>query len=110
WNDREYNGHGASLPKERSRGRAATGEDDVGRKRDQFRCVSSYFGGIARRPPRVNVHVGALGPTQLLQSLKERRMAGLGRRIVVGRAHANAPHPLGRPSFQGPCRSRTTEQ
>src|SRR5262249_46819276 len=105
-NDHEYDRHGTGRLEERSRGRASTSEDDVGRKRDQFRHVSTYLGGIARGPADVNVQVAVLYPAPLLQPLKECRVACLGRRIVVGRDHADVPQALAllRARRERPCR------
>jgi hypothetical protein len=61
-NSREYDRHRTGCVQHRSHAIAASGEDDVGCKRDQFRSVSTYLGGIASGPAGVNVHVSALYP------------------------------------------------
>ena len=70
--------------------------------------------GLGRGPARVDVHVAALAPSQLLQALLERRDAGLIVRVVGGRGHqhADAPHPLRllRARGERPRRSRTAEK
>ena len=52
--------------------------------------------GIAA-PARVDAHVAAVGPAQLLQRLHEHSDAGLSFRIISRDAHQHAdpPHPLG---------------
>ena len=93
---REHDRHGAGHLQQRRHGRAAIGQDDVRRERDQFRRVLANRVGIACAPAVVDPHVAAVGPAQLLQPLQERRDAGLGFPIVRGRGHehADAPHPL----------------
>ena len=69
-------------------GRAASGQDDVRRERDQFGRVFANVVGFARGPAVVDPHVAAVGPAQLLQPLQECRDAGLSFRIVRGRLRA----------------------
>ena len=111
---REHDRHGAGRLQQRPHGRAASGQDDVRRERDQFRRVFANVVGIARGPAGVDPHVAAVGPAQLLQPLQERRDAGLCFRIVRGRVHehADAPHPLGllRARGERPRGRRAAEQ
>jgi hypothetical protein len=90
----EHDRHGTSRPQQRPRGCTGNSQDDVGRKCNQFRRVSANALGIARSPSYVDPQVAAVGPAQLLQSLHERRKAGLSFRIVrcEWREHADAPH------------------
>ena len=81
---REHDRHGAGRLQQRRHGRAASGQNDVRRERDQFRRVSANVVGIACGPAVVDPHVAAVGPAQLLQPLQERRDAGLRFRIVRG--------------------------
>ena len=68
-----------------------------GRERDQFRRVFANAVGIACAPAVIDPHVAAVGPAQLLQTLQERREAGLPFGIVRGEIHEHAdpPHALG---------------
>ena len=79
----EHDRHGAGRLLQRPHGGAAWSQDDVRRERDQFRRVSASAVGVARCPADVDPHVAAVGPAQLLQSLLERRDAGLRFRIVL---------------------------
>ena len=85
------------LPATTAQTGGANSQDDVGRKRDQFRRVFASLVGIPRGPAIVNLHVSAVGPTQLLQRLQERSDVGLRARIVrvdAALKHADAPHAL----------------
>ena len=46
----EHDRHSAGRLQQRPYGRAAMGQDDVRRERDQFRRVSANALGVARRP------------------------------------------------------------
>ena len=76
-------------------------------KSDQLRCVFAGGVGIPVGPARVDVHVAAVGPAQLRQTLQERSDAGLCLWIVRGpvHEHANAPHLVGLLRTRGdrPC-------
>src|SRR5215472_11134988 len=76
---------------------AASGQDDIGRERDQFRRMFANALHIAPGPAGIDLHIAAIGPAQLLQALPERRDAGFCLRITHGEwyEHADAPHPLG---------------
>jgi hypothetical protein len=95
-------------------GRTASSQDDVRRKRNQFRCVSASSIGITGAPAGVDPHVAAIDPAQLLQALQECREASLAFRIVRRQAHehADAPHLLGllRARHERPRRCRAGEQ
>src|SRR6516164_7274129 len=110
----EHDRHGTSRPQQRPRGCTGNSQDDVGRKCNQFRRVSANALSIARSPPYVDPQVAAVGPAQLLQSLHERRKAGLSFRIVrcEWREHADAPHPfrLLRPRRERPRDRRAAKQ
>ena len=110
----EHDRHGAGRLLQRRHDRAASGQDDVRRERDQFRRVSADAFGIARAPAIVDPHVAAVGPAQFLQPLQERRDAGLSFRIVRGQVHehADAPHPLAllRARRERPRSRRAAEQ
>ena len=73
------------------------GQNDVRRERGQFRRVPANFRGISRGPARVDAHVAAEAPIQLLQPLQERPDAGLKFGIIrgCGQQHADPPHSLG---------------
>jgi hypothetical protein len=94
--DREHDRHSARLLHDRTHGRDAMGQDYVGCERGQLRCVSANLGDVGRGPARVNPHVAADGPTQLLQSLQERSDTGLKFQIVrgCGQENADSPYPL----------------
>jgi hypothetical protein len=70
---------------------------DVRGERDQFGSVFVNIVGIAAAPAVIDSDVLAGGPTQLLETLRKRREAGLGFRIVSrdGHQHADAPHSVG---------------
>src|SRR5262249_25651172 len=60
--------------------------------------VFATFVGIAGGPAIVDLHVSAVGPTQLLQRLLERSDVGLRAwiaRVVAALKHADTPHSLG---------------
>ena len=56
---------------------AEGGQDDVGRKRHQFRCVFAGMLCIECLPTNLDLYVVAIGPAPLHQSLLERRDARL---------------------------------
>ena len=110
----EYDRHGAGHLQQLPHGRAAGGQDDVGRERDQFRRVPANVPGMGSGPADIDLQVAANRPAQQRQPLQERSDAGLIWRIVrsCGQEHADAPHPLGllRPRRQRPRRRRAAEQ
>src|SRR5215467_11881807 len=57
---------------------------DVWRKHGHFSRAFAQVVGIGSGPARINAHVAAVGPAQLLQPLQERANAGLTFRIVSG--------------------------
>jgi hypothetical protein len=63
---------------------APRSEDQVGRKRDQLRCVFACVILAAPGPAVVDLNVVANAPTRLLQPLQKCRVAGLRLRIVRG--------------------------
>jgi hypothetical protein len=60
---------------EHIRQRAAGGQNDVWRQREQFRCILAIVFGNACGKAIINVHIIAAGPAQLLQLLLECREA-----------------------------------
>jgi hypothetical protein len=111
-NGGEHDWNGARRLQQRRHGRGAGSQDDVRRKRGQFNRVFANALGIAAAPADVDLHVTAVGPTQLLHGLLERREAGLCIRIVCVRGsakeHADAPHALLRASGERHRCRRTT--
>jgi hypothetical protein len=93
----EHDRDGVGRLFQRRHARAARRQNDVRRECDQFHGVSATAYGIVRAPAVVDPHVAASGPAQLLQSLQERRDAGLPFRIVRRciYEHADVPHPAG---------------
>src|SRR5262245_15069168 len=71
--EREHDRHGARRLQQQRQARAATGEDDVRRERSQFSRMFASGVGIAFALANIDPYVAAVGPTQLLHSLKERR-------------------------------------
>jgi hypothetical protein len=94
--------------------RAARGQDDVRRERDQFCRVLKNALGIACGPTVVDPHVAADSPAPFLQPLQKHANAGLSFRIVRGQMHehADAPHTLGllRGRRKRPRRRRAADQ
>jgi hypothetical protein len=66
---REYNRHGAGHLQQRTDGHAPSGENNIRRKRRQFRRVFANEVGISRAPSVIDPHVAAIGPAQLLHAL-----------------------------------------
>jgi hypothetical protein len=95
-NDCAYDRDSSGCLQRRSYARATTGEDDIGRKPDQFRRESPRLSGIARRPAGVNVHVAALRPTQPSQFLQKCLEEALKSGIVCGcwQQYPDAPGAL----------------
>jgi hypothetical protein len=94
--NREYDRDGAGRLQQRTHGRGAMRQDDVGRERGQLRRVPANFAGIAGGPARLDADVAANVPAQQRQPLQKRADADLKLRIVRGsrQQHADAPHPL----------------
>jgi hypothetical protein len=71
--------------------------DEVRRERDEFLRVSTHNVAIAGTTKAVvELDVAPFGPTQLLQSLSQHRIAGLSVRVGFedARNDADPPHPL----------------
>src|SRR5262249_5701214 len=68
----------------------------IGCERNQFRRLFANALGIAHGPAIFNARVAAVGPTKLLQALRESGEPGLTFRIIGGEIHehADSPHPL----------------
>jgi hypothetical protein len=84
-----------------------------GCERDQFRGTAAIEFGIARTPAKVDPHVAAVGPAQLLQRLQERRYPGSSFQVVCwkGYEHADAPNAFGlRPRRERPRSRRAAKQ
>jgi hypothetical protein len=108
----KHDGQGAGDTLQRRHAQGATGQNDVRRKRDQFRRVSTITIDIVLAPAGVDPHIAAVGPAQLLQDLLERCDAGVTFWIVRGRVHEHTdpPHLLGLLRARGERpRRRTTE-
>ncbi len=71
-------------------------QNDVRRKRHQFRRMPANFGSIGCGPVNVDPHISADAPAQLRQLLQECPDAGLHFWIVrsCGQEHADAAHAL----------------
>src|SRR5262249_14772545 len=67
-------------------GPAGTGQDNVGRERDQLGCLLSIVFDISSAPAILDPHVVPLGPAQLSQGFDERLNAGPTFWIVFGEA------------------------
>jgi hypothetical protein len=80
----EHDRHGAGRPLHRSRDGGGRGQNDIRRERNQFGRIPAIAVGIARAPARLDPHVAAVGPAQLLQPLNEGGHAALRLRIVRG--------------------------
>jgi hypothetical protein len=104
----EHDRQGAGDVLQRRYARGATSQDYVRRKRDQFRCVFAIEIDIVRAPARVDSHIAAVAPAQLLQDLLERCDASLTAWIICGHVHEHADPPhlprLLRPRRKGPRR------
>jgi len=72
-------------------------QDDVRRKRNQFRRVFANSSDVARRPADLDAHVLADAPARLLQSLLKRAKPRLKFRIIrrSGQDHADPSHAVG---------------
>src|SRR5262245_45534877 len=76
---------------------AGTGQDNVGRERDQFGRLFAGVVDVGRAPAILDPHVVSLGPAQFSQGFDEHLTAGPTFRIVCGKAGgepANAPQTL----------------
>jgi hypothetical protein len=91
---REHDRYGAAHLLQRPHARAAGGQDDVRRERDQFDRVAAKALGITGGPARVDLHVAPVGPAQVLQCLDKCYEASLPCGIVCGQSHENTDPPL----------------
>jgi hypothetical protein len=71
----------------------AAGQNDIRRKRNQFRRVSAIAVDIVYAPAHVNPNIAAVAPAQLLQGLTKRRHGGLTFWIVSNPVRKNADPP-----------------
>lgn len=110
----EHDRHGAGHLLQRPHGRPAIGQDDLRRKRDQFRRIPANAIEVACTPTVVDLHVATVNPPQLRKPLSERRDESPGFRIVLGEVHehADAPHPSRplRPRCKRPRGRRSAEK
>jgi hypothetical protein len=83
--DREDDRHSPGRLQQRSYGRCATRENDIGCEGNQFRCVSAKLSAICCAPTGFDPHIPINGPTELRQGVQERVVAGLPFRIVYRR-------------------------
>src|SRR5262249_35736869 len=94
---REHDRHGARRLQQRRHDRDATSSQNyIGCERNQFRRLFANALGIAHGPAIFDARVAAVGPTKLLQALRESGEPGLTFRIIGGEIHehADAPHRL----------------
>ena len=111
---REHDRHSAGCLQQRRHSRAASGQDDVWRERDQFRRVFAGVVGTACAPAILDLQIVSDGPARLLQPLQKRRVAGLSDR-AVRRSVMSAPIRriavrLLRARRERPRRRRATEK
>src|SRR5215472_18459060 len=92
----EHDRYRASGLQQWPRACTASGQDDVGCERGQFRRASANALGVARSPADVNANVAAIDPARLRQRLCERQDTGLPLWIVrrVRHEHADPPHAV----------------
>src|SRR5262245_45842838 len=71
-------------------------QHDVGLHSDEFACIEAGTIGIAASPTKLDVHVAAVGPPQLLQPLLQCGDATLSLWIALGEdgEHADPPHAV----------------
>src|SRR5262249_49917372 len=105
---REYHWDSTGRTQQRSDGRSAMRQDDVGRERDQFCRVSANFVGMAGRPARLDPRVAPYVPAQ-------QRPKGTGDSGIIGGgsqkyAEAARGGALLPPRRKWPCRCRAAEQ
>ena len=103
------------MLQQRRSGGCVMRKNEVGLQRDEFLRESLHRLRVAAaRPANVDPDVAALRPPELLESLPERRDAGLCFRVALGKRHQHAdpPHPLGllRARGERPRRRRAAEQ
>src|SRR5262249_30795623 len=88
---------GARRLQQRRHDRDVTSSQNyIGCERNQFRRLFANALGIAHGPAIFDARVAAVGPTKLLQALRESGEPGLTFRIIGGEIHehADAPHRL----------------
>src|SRR5262249_39798638 len=71
-------------------------ENDIGRERDQLRCIRAIKLDITRAPAGLDPHITSDRPAELLQPLQQCRETPLSLGIAPGQIHEypDAPHPL----------------
>ena len=94
---RENDGDAARLLQHRRGGGCVLRKNEIGLQRDDFRRESLHQLQVGRRPASFDPDIAALRPTELLESLAERRDKGLAFRVALGicHQHVDPPHPLG---------------
>src|SRR5262249_9624066 len=99
---------------QRPHGGGARGQDDFGRKSNQFGRLLADGVGVGGGPAGVDPHGAADAPARFCQLLQERPRPGLISRIVGsrGKERPDAPHPvtLLRARRERPCRCRAAEE
>jgi hypothetical protein len=72
-------------------------KNEVGPQFDDFPRESLHQLPVGRRPASFDPDIAALRPTELLESLAERRDKGLSFRVALGicHQHVDPPHPCG---------------
>ena len=89
--DHKYDRHRAGgLQQRRDSDGAGGSHEDIRGERGQFVRMSTNVAGVGRGPARVDPHVAAIDPAQLLQALEERRDAGPIFRVIRRRGHEHA--------------------
>jgi hypothetical protein len=80
--DNKHNWQRPVQPEERSHRTRTSSQDDIGRKRNQFRGVLADAICISSPPTIFNLYVSANGPSSLLQTLNECGVTNLSFGIV----------------------------
>jgi hypothetical protein len=97
-----------SFPLDGSGRRGRACQDDVGFQADQLLRERLYPIDVTAAPPKVDLHVAAIGPTQVRKRSRERGDPSLPLRIVfvAPDEHADPSHPFAllRPGRQWPRR------
>src|SRR4029077_17240705 len=85
--DREYNRDGAGFLQHCCDSYTGTRQDDIWGELDQF---GREFAGVARpktAPAYFNLHISAVHPAQLLESLHKRRQTSLPFHVIRSKGH-----------------------
>src|SRR5262249_49747894 len=90
----EYDGHCSARLLQIGNDRVGGAQDDIRLQCDQLRGIFTKELRIARSPARIDLHVVADFPTQLLQSLYERRMPDLALLRIRVHQHADTAYTV----------------